>query len=121
MMVLADLQPRLPESGAASERNAEKDVAMGRAILSVSDILAALLQERAWRHALSLQQAGAVLTDMAASGLVDTHVAEIAVENLPELAAELLTVSRSVREKLWLKNTRLHVVSGGAAGERKDS
>lgn len=118
---LAELQPRPMDAGTGQERSAEKDVSQGRAILAVSDILAALLQERAWRPAMTQLQAGAVLTDMAEAGLVDALVAETAVENLAELEDGIQTVHRTVQEKLRMATVRLHVVNGGIAGERNHS
>ena len=121
MSALAELQPRLPDTDCHPERPVEKDVAQGRAILAVADILAALLQERAWRPPLPLRQAGAVLTDMAGAGLLDALVAETAVENLQVLDEGLAGIRRTTQEQMRTASVRLHVVNGGMADERNPS
>ena len=115
--------PEGPGKGFARspDRPAEKDVAQGRAILAVADILAALLQERAWRRPLSLRQAGAVLADMSGAGLLDALVADTAIENLQVLEEGMQAIRRATQEQMRMASIRLHVVSGGMADERNPS
>ena len=112
---LAELQAPSAERGPHAEAPMEKDVVQGRAILEVADVLTALLQDRAWRPAMTRPQAAAVLTEMASAGMLDPLVCETAIENLDVLAEGIQSVRRSMREKLRLGAPRLQVVSGGAA------
>ena len=117
---LAELQAPTVDRMSHPEAPLEKDVAQGRAILAVSDVLTALLANRAWRPAMTRAQAAAVLTEMAAGGMLDPLVAETAVENLDTLADGIQHVRRALREMPRPGSPRLLAVSGGLMDSDND-
>ncbi len=112
---LAELQAPIADRSSQPEAPLEKDVAQGRAILAVSDVLTALLSSRAWRPAMTRPQAAVVLTEMAAGGMLDSLVVETAIENLDALAEGIQVVRRALRDTMRPGAPRLRVVAGGAA------
>jgi EAL domain-containing protein (putative c-di-GMP-specific phosphodiesterase class I)/HD-GYP domain-containing protein (c-di-GMP phosphodiesterase class II)/GGDEF domain-containing protein len=83
---LMDLNARTANNPPTEQYNmTEKDFFIGRNIIAVADVLAALVEDRCYRSMMSKEEITVTLTEMADTGLLNVHTVDMFLNDLDEI------------------------------------